>query len=434
LRAQPFDVKERRSFADRFRQPVGRGFFEAVFPLAACPQKVSPTGLKESSLRKRVQNLSFIALFLAAGLPLVSCGKKKDQGFERPPAPVTTAVTVQHDVPVYLDEVGKCVAREVVTIQPQVSGRITELHFTDGANVNKGDLLFTIDPRPFQAQLDAAEANLTQAKAAADFAKVQYERGAKLIETKAIALQEYDQRKNALDVGLAQVEQGMAAVATARLNLQYCSIHSPIDGLTGRRLVDVGNVVTANNTPLLTIQRLDPIYADFTVTENDLTAVQQNMKRGSLQVEVTLPDEPEKPVAGALTFLDNAVQNTTGTVNLRATVPNHDHRLWPGRFVKVRLVLSTLPGAVLVPAAAPQMSANGQFVYVIKDDGTADFRPVTTGQRQGDLIVVEKGLKAGEQVIVTGQIGVAPGGKVHVLGPEGKNAAPSEAAKGGGKS
>ncbi|HEY6928728.1 MAG TPA: efflux RND transporter periplasmic adaptor subunit [Thermoanaerobaculia bacterium] len=384
-------------------------------------------------MRKRVRNFGFVAAFLTAGLPLTACGKKKAQGFERPPAPVTTVAAVQRDVPVYLDEVGKCVAREVVTIQPQLSGRITELHFVDGADVQKGDLLFTIDSRPFQAQLDAAEANLTQAKAALEFAKVQYERGAKLIETKAIALQEYDQRKNALDVSRAQVEQGEAAVETARLNLQYCSIRSPIDGRTGHRLVDVGNVVTANNTPLLTIQRLDPIYADFTVTENDLTSVQQNMRRGSLQVEVRLPDEPAKPIAGSLTFLDNAVQNATGTVNLRATVPNREHRLWPGRFVKIRLVLATLPGAILIPATAPQQSAKGEFVYVVKDDGTADFRPVTTGQRQGDLVVVENGLKAGEQVVVTGQIGVAPGGKVHVLGPEAKSAAPSEAAKGGGK-
>src|SRR5262249_41885604 len=274
-------------------------------------KKCRRRGLKEWSLRQRDRNLSFLALFLAAGLLFNSCGKKKAQGFERPPAPVTTVAAVQRDVPVYLDEVGKCVAREVVTIQPQVSGRITELHFVDGADVQKGDLLFTIDPRPFQAALDAAEANLTQAKAAADFAKVQYERGKMLVETKAIAQQEYDQRKNALDVGLAQVEQNTAAVETARLNLQYCSIRSPIDGRTGRRLVDIGNVVTANNTPLLTIQRLDPIYADFTVTENDLTVVQQNMKRGSLQVEVRLPDEPAKPIPGSLTFLDNAVQNAT---------------------------------------------------------------------------------------------------------------------------
>ena len=351
----------------------------------------------------------------AALLAAAACSKRQSSaGFERPPAPVTVAAAVQRDVPVYLDEVGKCVAREVVSVQPQVSGRIMELHFVDGGDVRKGAMLFTIDPRPFQAQLDLAEANLAQARAAFEFAKVQLQRGEMLVQTKAIAQQEYDQRKNAVDVGQAQVQQGEAAVENAKLNLAYCFVHSQIDGRAGRRLVDVGNVVTANATTLLTIQRLDPIYADFTVTENDLTLVQRSMRQGTLTTEVRLPDEPDKPVTGDLTFLDNAVQEGSGTVNLRATVPNAQHRLWPGRFVKVRLVLSTLPNAVLVPASAPQLSAKGSFVYVVKADSTAELRPVKTGQRQGDLVVVD-GVKAGERVVVNGQIGVTPGGKVREL-------------------
>ena len=386
-------------------------------------------------MRNVVRSVSWIPVLLLVASISASCGKKKDPaGFERPPAPVTVAPAVLRDVPIYLDEVGKCTAREVVSVQPQLSGRITELHFTDGANVNKGDLLFTIDPRPFQAQLDAAEANLAQAKAALEFAKVQFERGQKLVETKAIAQQEYDQRKNSWQVAEAQVQQGQAAVETARLNLQYCSIRSPIDGRAGHRLVDIGNVVTANSTQLLTIQRLDPIYADFTVTENDLTTVQRSMGRGALNVEVRLPDEPDRPLRGALTFLDNAVQNATGTVDLRATVPNHERRLWPGRFVKVRLVLSSLPGAVLIPAAAPQLSAKGQFVYVVKDDTTAELRPVKIGQRQGDLVVVEQGVKSGEQVVVTGQLGVTPGGKVRILGAQPQAGGSPAAAATGGKS
>ena len=260
---------------------------------------------------------------LVAGLSSVSCHKKAPAAFERPPASVSVASAVQRDVPVYLDEVGKCVAREVVTIQPQVSGRIDQLHFRDGADLRKGELLFTIDPRPFQAQLAAAQGNLAQARAALDFARIQFTRGEGLIQTKAISQQEYDTRKNAADVAQAQVQQGEAAITTARLNLQYCSIRSPIDGRAGKRLVDVGNVVKVNETPLLTIQRLDPIYADFTVTENDLTAVQRNLK-GTPRVEVRLPDEPDKPLFGNLTFLDNAVQDATGTVNLRATVSNPD--------------------------------------------------------------------------------------------------------------
>src|SRR5205814_1226169 len=191
--------------------------------------------------------------------------------------------------------------------------------------------LFTIDPRPCQAQLAAAQGTVAQSKAMLDFARIQVDRAAGLIQTKAISQLEYDQRKNAFAVARAQIQQGEAAVETARLNLQYCQIHSPIDGRAGRRLVDPGNVVKENETTLLTVQRLDPIYADFTVTENDLTAVQRNMRSGALKAEVRLPDEPDKPVAGALTFLDNSVQAQTGAVGLRATFANPDHPHCPAR-------------------------------------------------------------------------------------------------------
>ncbi|MFL6234100.1 MAG: efflux RND transporter periplasmic adaptor subunit [Thermoanaerobaculia bacterium] len=365
------------------------------------------------SISIKISVLGLVALAFAG------CRQQAPPAFERPPAPVAVAAAVARDVPVYLDEVGRVAAREVVSVQPQVSGRITRIHFSDGAHLRKGDPLFTIDPRPFQAQLDAAEANLAQAKAALDLAKLQAARAAKLIETKAIAQQEYDLRKNAVDVAAAQVEQGQAAVQTAKLNLEYCFLRSPIDGRAGQRLVDSGNVVaamSAGSGALLTIQRLDPVYADFTVPENDLTAVQRNMARGSLKVEVRLPDEPGEARTGALTFLDNAVQGGTGTVKLRATIPNGDQRFWPGRFVKIRLVLDTLQKAVLVPAAAPQTSAQGPFVYVVKADSTAEQRTITPGQRQGDLIVIRQGVQPGERIVVNGQLGVTPGGKVRVDG------------------
>jgi multidrug efflux system membrane fusion protein len=355
-------------------------------------------------------------LFLAA-IPVLlvsGCAKKDPPPMERPPSPVSVVAAVTQDVPVYLDEVGRCVAREVVSVQPEVSGRITEIHFTDGADLKRGDPLFTIDPRPFQAQLDSAQANLIQSKAALDFAKIQFARVKDLVESRAIARQDYDTRKNAVDVGEAQVKEYEAAVESARLNLEYTSIRSPIDGRAGHRLVDVGNVVTANNSTLLTIERLDPIYADFTVTETDLSTVQRNSSKRALKVEVRLPDQLDKPVVGQLTFLDNSVQSSSGTVMLRATVPNGDRRLWPGQFVNARLVLSTLPQAVLVPAEAPQDSAKGPFVYVISQDSTAELRPVKLGQRQGNLIVIEQGLKSGERVVLNGQAGVMPGAKVRV--------------------
>jgi membrane fusion protein, multidrug efflux system len=371
---------------------------------------------------RRVRALGVVCLLPAF---LVGCQKAAPPTVERPPAPVLIAAAVTQDAAVYLDEVGKCVAREVVSVQPQVSGRITAIHFADGADVKVGDPLFTIDPRPYRAQLDAAVATLAQARAALDLAKIQFVRAGNLRQTKAIAQQDYDTRKNAVDVAQAQVEQGQAAVETARLNLDYTSIRSPINGRAGHRLVDLGNVVTANSGSLLMIQRLDPIYADFTVTENDLTTVQRHLAAGTLRVEVRLPDEPDRPVVGQLTFLDNAVQDATGTVMLRATVANGERRLWPGRFVKVRLVLSTVAGAVLVPAAAPQMSAKGAFVYVVKDDSTAELRPVKLGQRQGEFVVVAEGLRAGERVVINGQLGVTPGGKVRIEEPRAERGSPA---------
>ena len=367
--------------------------------------------MKSNSIRTSV-----IGLLGFAVLALAGCRHEGPVAFERPPAPVAVAAAVARDVPVYLDEVGRVAAREVVSVQPQVSGRVTQIHFSDGAQLRKGDPLFTIDPRPYRAQLDAAAATLAQAKAALDLARIQFARAATLIETKAISQQEYDLKKNAVDVAAAQVEQSQAAVQTAKLNLEYCFLRSPIDGRAGQRLVDPGNVVAANTGSLLVIQRLDPVYADFTVPENDLTVVQRNMARGTLKAEVELPEEPGAPRAGALTFLDNAVQNGTGTVKLRATIANGDHRFWPGRFVKIRLVLDTLEKAVLVPAAAPQTSAQGPFVYVVKDDSTAEQRTITPGQRQGDLIVISQGVKPGERIVVNGQLGVTPGGKVRVAG------------------
>jgi len=388
---------------------------------------------------------------------MTGCVNKAQQNFERPPAPVQIAVSTSQDVPTYLDAIGKTVAREVVSIQPQVSGRITKIHFTDGSNVRRGDMLFTMDPRPFEANLKQAQANLSrdgaikkQAEAnlareiaAAKWGLVQVERYRTLVEQGVVPREQYEQYRANYDSLKANVEAARAtvgsaaetmrvdaaAIESAKVQLSYCYIRSPIDGRAGQRLVDIGNVVspggsnntstsgTGDGTPsnaLLVIERLDPIYADFTISQSNLTAVQQEMREGRLRVEVLLPDSGDLPVVGQLTFLDNAVQNATGQVNLRATIPNTGHRFWPGRFVNIRLVLSTIHSAVLVPASAPQMSATGSFIYVVKQDSTAEQRAVQLGQRQGDLIVVETGIQAGERIVVNGQLGVTPGGKVLV--------------------
>ena len=369
--------------------------------------------LKHWRRRRRV----WLGLICFSGLTVAGCDRKAPAAFERPPSPVTVAAATVQDVPIYLDAIGKFVAREVVSIQPQVSGRITQIHFVDGADLKAGQVLFTIDPRPYQAQVNIAEANLGQARAALELAKINFDRVASVTDQRAVSRQDYDAKKNAVEVVDAQVKQSQAALENARLNLDYCTIRSPINGRAGQRLVDLGNVVTANSGSLLVIQRLDPIYADFTITENDLTAVQRNMARGSLKVEVRLPDEPQKPRAGQLTFLDNSVQDGTGTIRLRATISNEDRRFWPGRFANIRVILGMEQNAVLISAEAPQRSAKGLFVYVIKPDSTAELRPITMGQRQGDLVVIQKGLSAGERVVTTGQLGVTPGGKVRIAQP-----------------
>ena len=395
---------------------------------------------------------------------LPGCAKKAQQNFERPPAPVAVIVAASQDVPTYLDAIGKTAAREVVSIQPQVSGRITKISFTDGANVKKGDMLFTIDTRPFEADLrqaqanvskdsalkKQAEANLAREIAQAKWGDVQLRRYGTLVEQGVIPREQYEQLRANQDSLNANVDADRAAVhsadevikvdkaavESAKVQLSYCYIRSPIDGRAGQRLVDLGNVVnpggssgggsggagsgnagSGSNNALLVIERLDPIYADFTISQNSLAEVQQQMRAGKLRAEVRLPDTADDPVIGQLTFLNNAVENTTGTVNLRATIPNAGHRFWPGRFVNIRLVLNTIHQAVLVPVTAPQMSAKGSFVYVVKQDSTAEQRPVSLGQRQGDLIVVESGVEAGERVVVNGQLGVTPGGKVRIEQP-----------------
>ena len=412
----------------------------------------------------RAQRVRLVVALLACGLlgfVCAACRSTAQQGFDRPPAPVQVTEAIRQDVPTYLDAIGKTVAREVVSIQPQVSGRITRIHFTDGANVKKGQLLFTIDTRPFEANLKQAqanysrtvaqkkqaEANLAKEVAQANWGLTQVNRYAKLVEAGVIPREQYeelrvnyqslkanaDAARSAVNSANEAVKADAAAVESAKVEMSYCYIRSPIDGRAGQRLVDVGNVVSpgsfsnnsgtnngsaASGNSMLVIERLDPIYADFTISQNTLSSVQQEMSAGTLTAEVRLPDSTDEPVIGQLTFLDNAVQDATGQVGLRATVPNLGHRFWPGRFVNIRLILSTIHQAVLVPATAPQMSAKGTFVYVVKPDSTAEQRAVTLGQRQGDLIVVEQGVQAGERVVTIGQLGVTPGGKVAIEQPK----------------
>jgi membrane fusion protein, multidrug efflux system len=318
---------------------------------------------------------------------------------QAPARPVTVAKVVTKDVPLYLDEIGTCAAYETVLVQAQVSGQIITRDFQDGAEVKKGDPLFTIDPRPFQAILD-------QDKAQAALDQVNLKRQEDLRARKVISQQDYD-------TAVANAQKSQAAVEAAQVNVDFCYIKSPINGRVGLRNVDVGNLVGPSTTPLVTILGLDPIYTDFTVAENDLPLVRKYLGGPNVKVQTYLPDGSITPRIGDLYFIDNAVQPGSGTVKARGVTPNPDRALWPSEFVRVRFILDMLKNAALVPSQAVQVSQSGPFVFVVKSDNTVDLRPVKPGQRQeGDLTVIESGVKPDETVVVTGQLALAPGAKV----------------------
>ena len=316
-----------------------------------------------------------------------------------PIRPVLVAKVVTKEVPIYLDEIGTCAAYETVQVQAQVSGQIITRDFQDGSDVKKGDLLFTIDPRPFQAALD-----LAKAQAALD--QTTLKRQEDLRARKVISQQDYD-------IAVANAQKSQAATDAAQVNLDFCYIKSPINGRVGLRNVDVGNLVGPSSPPLVTIQGLDPIYTDFTVSETDLPLVRRYLGGPNVKVETRSPDGGKPPRTGDLYFIDTAVQPGAGTVKARAVTPNPDRAFWPSEFVRVRFILDKLQAAHLVPSQAVQISQNGPFVFVLNPDNRVDLRQVKPGQRQdGDTTVIEDGLKAGETVVVTGQLALAPGTKV----------------------
>lgn len=381
--------------------------------------------LRTDRRRRLIQTLTVVA----AASMVVGCkprGEASQAKMERPAPQVTVAKAIMQDVPVYLDEIGKCVAIESVTIAPRVTGPILKRHVEDGADVKAGQPLFTIDPDPYQAELEASQANLQQALASLSLAKIEFQRYASVAGTNAVTQTDYDSKKNDVDVAEAQVAAAKAALKSAQLNRDYCSIVSPINGRTGSRLVDVGNIVTANTTQLLSIQRLDPIYADFTVNERELVGVRTEMAKGTLKAMVTLPASNDAGREGKLTFLDNTVQDATGTVRLRVEIPNADTHFWPGQFVNVKLILQVKAHAVLVPDSAQQMAQNFGYVLVVDEKNIAHIRPVKFGQQHGKLIVVEPipgagpngsplgGVKPGETVVTDGQVMVAPDSPVTI--------------------
>jgi multidrug efflux system membrane fusion protein len=392
------------------------------------------------------------------------------KGPAAPPAvPVGVATAEQRVVPVQVTAVGNVQAITTVGVKSQVAGQITQVHFAEGHEVRRGDLLFTIDPRPFEAALQQAQANvardtaqLRQMEAAVgqrqaeivqaqanlerdqaqwDMARVQETRYKDLAQKELVAREQYDQvrtnlaalsatvqadraalenTKASVRAAEAQMENARAAikadealVEAARLQLAYTTIRSPLDGRTGNLLVQAGNVVKANeDNPMVVIAQVHPIYVSFAVPEQHLAAVKQYRAVGMLKAEV-VPGDSKRPVSGLVTFVNNVVDVTTGTIQLKATFQNADSALWPGQFVDVSLTLTT-ENAIVVPTQAVQPGQQGPFVFVVKPDATVESRPVKPGRRLAREIVVEQGLKPGERVVTDGQLRLVPGARVEI--------------------
>ena len=359
----------------------------------------------------------FLAVFFISKLI------KKPVKASIPPRNVETALAEKKDVIVFIESFGNLDSPNNVDIKSQVTGQMMQAHFKEGDLVKAGDMLFTIDPSQYKAQLEKAEAALIQDLANLKLNKDTVERNRKLLEKELISQQDFDKLQTDVTSSEAAVKIDNANIDLAKINLNYCYITSPIDGVTGKRQVDPGNIITANTGPtLVNVKTIDPLYIDFTIPERDLGNVRKTMAEGKLKVVITLEkDERESGSAqgdmqkdgnsyeGELHFLDNAVNNTTGTVLLRAVVPNHDMKLWSGQFVSVRLHLSIKKNAVVVPYEAVQIGQQGNYVFVISPDKKAELRNVTVGSKEDDRIIIEDGVKAGETVVTVGQMGLKPG-------------------------
>ncbi|HEY9854935.1 MAG TPA: efflux RND transporter periplasmic adaptor subunit [Stenomitos sp.] len=351
---------------------------------------------------------------------------KEGKGGRSREALVTVATVQQKDVPLQVKAIGNVEAYSSVAVRALMGGQLQRVHFQQGQDVRKGDPLFTLDARPQQAAVAQAEAALERDRAQERNASEQFKRYSALFKEGGVSQEQYDQLKTNLAAIQATVQSDRANVDNARVQLSYATITAPISGRTGTLQVTEGNLVKANDTtPLVVINQVSPVYVTFSLPQKDLPQVTQYQAQGKVKVQAALPGSDRLTETGTLTFIENAIDPTTGTIKLRATFPNEAKRLWPGQFVKVAVTLTTLPNAVVVPSRAVQTSQQGQFVYVAKADDTVDARPVVQGQSNDGDTVIEQGLKPGETIVTDGQLQLRPGAKIKVYTP-GADKAPGE--------
>jgi len=363
-------------------------------------------------LRSRVR----LAILTPAIALLVACGGTKAASGPPAPVPIRAASVEQKDVPIRIHAIGTVEAFSTVSVKTQITGELTGVFFKEGDDVKKGQLIFTLDKRPFEADLNRAQSMLTRDEAAAANARAQQKRYQPLLKAGVVSTEQYDQLDTAAQTADASVAADKAAVENARVQLIYCTIYSPINGRTGNLIVHQGNMVKANDNPaLVNINQVEPIYVTFTVPQQYLGEIKQYARAGSLPVEAVIPSDARGPAAGKLSFIDNQVDSATGTIKLKGVFANADRRLWPGQFVDAYLTLKTQSNALVIPTQAIQNGQQGTFVFVIKNNDTVEARTVTVSdaQQQGQSII-QQGLAAGERIVTDGQLRLVPGSKVQI--------------------
>jgi multidrug efflux system membrane fusion protein len=358
-------------------------------------------------------------ILLLTGCPGKSAPSGKGSGnamasADNAPVPVLAAQAVQRDVPIRLSAVGRVEAFETVSVKAQVGGQISAVHFREGQEVHKGDPLFTLDDRPYQATLHREEANQTRDEVDARNAEKEHQRYSDLDRRKVVATDEYDKARATAESKAAQVQADRATVEVARLQAEYCRIVSPVDGVAGEVKTHAGNIVKANDTELVVVNKIRPVLVSFSLPEGELGTVRAAMAGGPVSVSVSLPGGEDSVATGTLVFINNQVDPQTGTIRLKASFENADKQLWPGQYVNVSLVAGMVPGAVMVPAQAVQTSQSGPSVFVAKADGGVDNRSVTVGRSEDGLTVIERGVSPGDQVVTDGHLRLRPGCKVEV--------------------
>jgi multidrug efflux system membrane fusion protein len=330
--------------------------------------------------------------------------------------PVAVASVTQEPVPVIVQGIGTVIAASTVAVHAQITGELTEVHFIEGQDVEKGQVLVTLDKRPLEAALHQAEAALERDRANLDNARAVSNRQQDLLKRGIATREQAETARTAVEALDATVSADRAAIENAKVQLDYATIESPLTGRTGLLQVHPGNLVRANDTQaIVTINKITPVYVSFAVPEAQLPALKRYMAQGTLPVTAVPPSEADTaPSTGKITFIDNAVDVTTGTIKVKGTFPNEDHRLWPGQFVNVNVTLTSDPRAIVVPAAAVQTGQQGTYVFVVKADQTAELRPVTVARAAGDRFVIASGLKPGETVVTDGHLRLVAGSRVSI--------------------